>query len=151
MKNLLEKNFRIGNFVKARTTYDEYNVVKEIGFSDNQRGYYLRLEGVNHGVWLEHNGENLILGIPITEEWLVNFGFEKGFYYKKGCLKLSTGSKRTLVRYVISNSESVSIATIQYIHELQNLYFAITGAELELKNDVKKRIKNKISKFDCEL
>lgn len=130
------KNFRIGNFVNAKTTEDEFNVVKEIGFSDNQRGYYLRLKNINHGVWLEHNDEDLIIGIPITEKWLVNLGFEKGFYYEKGFLKLSNGKKRTLVRYVISDSESVSIATIQFVHELQNLFFAITGKELELKTNV---------------
>ena len=127
------KDLRIGNFVKARTTDDEFNIVKEISFSDNQRGYYLRLENINHGVWLEHNGDNLILGVPLTEEWLLKFGFEKGFYYEKGFLKLSNGQKRTLVRYVISDSESVSIASIIYVHQLQNLYHALTGEELTIK------------------
>ena len=53
MENLSSKSLRIGNFVKAITTNNEFDIVKEIGFSDDERGYYLRLENINHGVWID--------------------------------------------------------------------------------------------------
>lgn len=148
MGNLSAKNFRIGNIVKAKTTSDEFNIVKEIGFSDEQRGYYLRLETVNHGVWLEHNGENLILGIPITEKWLVNLGFEKdnnGSYWidlQTHYLELIPSNGYWYPTYVqvpeMSHEPDQRVSTnrIEFVHELQNLFFAITGSELEFKTDV---------------
>jgi hypothetical protein len=71
-------------------------------------------------------------GIPLTEEWLVKFGFEKsdGDYYWKVTDELDfafgvsfTGSSWR-IRNVISKIGCV------YVHQLQNLYFALTGAEL---------------------
>ena len=132
------KKFRIGNIVKAKTTNDEFNIVQEIGFSDTQRGYYLRLENVNHGVWIEHNGEYLIEGIPLTKKWLLKCGFEElnDKYYMIYLGKLT-------LRYLYTHSGGNwhfeiedEMVDIHFVHEFQNLFFAITGRELELKTDV---------------
>jgi hypothetical protein len=130
------KELRIENYVKAKTTDDEFNIVKEISFSDNQRGYYLRLEGVNHGVWLEYKGEYLIEGIPLTEEWLFRFGFiYKGIYYNfplNDIFKLEQ-YKLNNAYWLRHHSESLDCVKIKYVHQLQNLYFALTNEELKLK------------------
>ena len=78
--------------------------------------------------------------ISLSEEWLLKFGFQKQHnagtsneWYWKGLgmdltpeLELSSGD-----RYY--DSMPVDGATpLKYVHQLQNLYFALTGKELEL-------------------
>ena len=59
--------------------------------------------------------------IPLTEEWLLNFGFKKGV---KGWFKtLSNNCKFNLYMH--------SKETYKYVHKLQNLYFALTNEELK--------------------
>lgn len=70
--------------------------------------------------------------IPLTEEWLVMFGFTKrkfsylwgfgNFLYDER-LKLWTWYGIQLHDYLI-----------QYVHQIQNLYFALTGEELKLND-----------------
>jgi hypothetical protein len=91
----------------------------------------------------EMEGNDFIQPIPLTEEWLIKFGFKNketfgfNYYYKyfkqtdtKGCEQQSNfalGRKGTEV--FINN---VWICGIEYVHNLQNLYFALTGQELEI-------------------
>ena len=69
--------------------------------------------------------------IPLTEEWLLKFGFVGNYktYYSNINLicelhfdEFNNQFDCVLDRY--------SITTIQYVHELQNLYFALTNEEL---------------------
>ena len=70
------------------------------------------------------------LPIPITEEWLLKFGFEKqtdvcGFKWHKGNFYiLQVGKNSFYCDYSL-------VFAIDYIHQLQNLYFALTQKELE--------------------
>lgn len=69
--------------------------------------------------------------IPLTEEWLLKFGFEK--------------ENETWVKdYFLIDSDDLKISfenawgedrtvKLQYVHQLQNLYFALTGEELIIK------------------
>lgn len=69
--------------------------------------------------------------IPLTEEWLVKFGFDKKGY-KDGLSiilenKLGYKNGRTYFKsWCILESQP------KYAHSLQNLYFALTGQELEI-------------------
>ena len=72
--------------------------------------------------------------IPLTEEWLKRFGFEK---YNLNNFTLSWGG--VLFYYRISDRsfrkgyqvmEKICFTEVKYVHQLQNLYFAITGEEL---------------------
>jgi hypothetical protein len=82
--------------------------------------------------------------IPITEEWLLNFGFED----KKTCFNLSR--KEILGHdfgdFAVSKYDDtqmkvwrghkyIGVCHVQYVHQLQNLYFALTGEELTLKSE----------------
>lgn len=64
--------------------------------------------------------------IPLTEEWLIKFGFERwndvynNFYHKLNGIEIENGNI-----YVGHGNK------IKYVHQLQNLYFAITGEELK--------------------
>jgi hypothetical protein len=70
--------------------------------------------------------------IPLTEEWLVKFGFE--FTDWLGSWDLPDGSlgilKTNNDTFIL---ESYRCPEIQYVNQLQNLYFALTGEELQLK------------------
>jgi hypothetical protein len=91
-----------------------------------------------------------VLPIPLTEEWLIKFGFEKikkesyvnGFEFilkpdsdlefngigHHGWLK----GDRSLVVNTLCRGNYVC-NTVGYVHQLQNLYFALTGEELKAK------------------
>lgn len=75
--------------------------------------------------------------IPLTEEWLVRFGFEvKKHKWIVATHKLNTD-------FVINNAIDGSMRftpvwckdykPIIFVHQLQNLYFALTGEELTIK------------------
>lgn len=73
--------------------------------------------------------------IPVTEEWLLRFGFKKtedtlfgmdefrmhGYSFALSNLSLENG-------FGIINEHPT-----KYVHQLQNLYFALTGEELTYK------------------
>jgi len=70
--------------------------------------------------------------IPLTEEWLLKFGFE----IKQGRFGNEYWGKINL--YTASNKKIVfcfdgCLKGIKYVHQLQNLYFALTGQELIIK------------------
>lgn len=82
--------------------------------------------------------------IPITEEWLLAFGFFKGnqFPYIDGatgwfCLEVNSGFYKLALP-----SDNIG-KQFEYVHQLQNLYFALTGNELTVANMSKNSPKDK--------
>jgi hypothetical protein len=82
------------------------------------------------GEILDPSGENtFISAIPLTEEWLLKFGFVSNPYQDRyeneeihvECNKTRDSTELWIIKY----------SHIKYIHSLQNLYFALTGKELE--------------------
>jgi len=81
--------------------------------------------------------------ILITQEWLLKFGFE--ITESNGLLNLSINDftrmelmpiKPEYCVYLVSKNNldiCISLNRIKYINQLQNLYFALTGQELEIK------------------
>ena len=72
--------------------------------------------------------------IPITEEWLLNFGFEKvpdGWYMfgEKDDIKFDISYITDCVIYFYCCGRT---RTLKYVHQVQNLYIALTGEELTL-------------------
>jgi len=68
--------------------------------------------------------------IPLTEEWLLKFGFRGN---ERQRVKRFVGLEiytKDLWRY---NTKGNNALVVEYVHQLQNLYFALTGEELELK------------------
>ena len=63
--------------------------------------------------------------IHLTEQWLIDFGFERGVdYWFKGDVILDISPEGLSYRFHYN--------IIQYVHCLQNLYFALTGEDLQL-------------------
>ena len=107
------KELRIGNYGKEITHSTNRVVgVKKHHFEDIERG------------------EIDLFPIPLTEEWLVKFGFEKlegwddMFYFQIGYFQI--------YEYNVSGYEYDGF-DIKHVHQLQNLYFALTNEELKLK------------------
>ncbi len=84
--------------------------------------------------------------IPLTEEWLLKFDFSKSPFdktslqYKKDIYSL-IGNEENWFCLSVGNFVHTKVR-IQYLHQLQNLYFALTGEELTIKgvtNDSKRK------------
>lgn len=74
--------------------------------------------------------------IPLTEEWLIKFGFEKDNEYKYFVKEIKTYKEFILDFSTQSNSwflcDTDVDTDIKYVHQLQNLYFALTNKELTI-------------------
>ena len=77
--------------------------------------------------------------IPLTEEWLLKFGFEEHpsrlFVFQKEWGEdeieyINKSQYQGCYEFQLCGSR---VKIIQYVHQLQNLYFALTGNELEIK------------------
>lgn len=74
--------------------------------------------------------------IPLTEDWLIKFGWGKDEY---DCTYIdNTSLKQSVLYYDVknkmflmeSNSDTIEFNHIHYLHQFQNLIFALTGEEL---------------------
>ena len=80
--------------------------------------------------------------IPLTEEWLVKFGFEYIEHWPNYRIPTNDGYYNSIQLYEnewhynndSSDAGCYYVATIKYVHQLQNLYFALTNEELEIEN-----------------
>jgi hypothetical protein len=119
---------RIGNWVKVPTTdgSDVFTQIEPSNFCHD----------CNAGISIES-----YCPIPLTEEWLVKFGFE--FFCKLQdttayCIgKLNNfiivpTSGKWEIRYRVDERFSRYLS-IEFVHQLQNLYQVLTGEELTLK------------------
>lgn len=114
------RELRIGNYV-----YNRHGDLHEIGYNCFNKFAHPTMDGNPSG----------FAPIPLTEEWLTRFGFDKinhiteGVLYKKDWLRISASLNPEW------RGAPIKRDAVQYVHQLQNLYFALTGAELELKDE----------------
>ena len=76
---------------------------------------------------------NALYPISLSEEWMLKFGFniEECFYFNNGVwLELLEDFEFRIEGFDLDNK-------IKYVHQLQNLYFSLTGEELVLKEFAK--------------
>lgn len=118
------QEIRIGNWVMGNKPY-------QWGLDDFADWYY------DHN---SHTYGDSVKPIPLTEEWLQKFGFEK----KKYPNPRVWANRYVKDRFELGHTFSGLIKNrehkyyhggrdIQYVHQLQNLYFALTGEELTVK------------------
>jgi hypothetical protein len=74
-----------------------------------------------------------IKAIPLTEEWLLRFGFYKSDNYGNDEYRLDGYSYFRGSFYISDCDECGESVEINFVHELQNLYFALTKKELTMK------------------
>lgn len=77
--------------------------------------------------FIEHNP------IPLTEEWLIKFGFENRLgFLSLGALSCVYSYEENVFYFYIGKDGDNDIK-VMFVHQLQNLYFALTGQELQIK------------------
>jgi hypothetical protein len=121
---------RIGNWYEFTGKDVPEHIIDGRIFQWAQDCFYYDSEG---GSLMENT-----IGITLTEEWLLKFGFEKEYhsgslyYYKVNhvYLRYRESDNRFFFKY---DSNGNSLINIKFIHELQTLYYALTGEELKLK------------------
>lgn len=117
---------RVGNHLFK---YGEVVKIVEIGIKHKgDTNYYLRSENDNCGYWIDQFNP-----IPLTEEILLKCCFEKTIV-------------NTMIKAWLNFSFYLTIRDdgelfyewkggniqVKYLHQLQNLYFALTNKELEI-------------------
>lgn len=115
---------RIGNYVAY---YDTFDIISGISINIIHTVKYSSLE------------PNKIKPIPLTEEWLLKFGFEKistNNYFKKdwgkngiSFIMFHTGYNK--YAYELGKGKS---KIFYFVHQLQNFHFAYCEEELNLKD-----------------
>jgi len=111
---------RIGNFVKGK----EMNVYWTVEAIDGNSIF-------SYGKW---RSLDAFEPIPLNEEFLLKFGFEEeeGWFKKKRLLLFNIRNM-----YFTTPSRDIVSVDVTAVHQLQNLYHALTGEELTLKNQEK--------------
>jgi hypothetical protein len=77
--------------------------------------------------------------IPLDEDWLLKFGFSE--IEHQFLLELKTGNSLSFDfntgMYLVKEDNELELCEIEinYVHQLQNLYFALAGTELQFQND----------------
>lgn len=108
------QELRMGNIV-----YNRHNEPIEVDLYDLKHMFQPRMDG--HGY----------TGIPIDMNWLIRLGFKSSpdtpWLMENGALMCNTGN-----HWIWHWSDRV-IKDIKYVHELQNVMFALSGRELEIK------------------
>jgi len=80
-----------------------------------------------------HVNSGNVIPIPLTEEWLLKFGFENKLenkYFHKDFNRLYCNIENPLIKH-LGNINGI-LAEIKFVHQLQNLFFALTGEELKI-------------------
>ena len=121
-----------------------WNLVKGIGHN-----IIWTVEGVDNNFIFSSGHWRTITSfepILLTEELLLKFGFVKEYNTDEGenrdCFYLNNSDDSFYINYDTSyNGWYLGASTygflteIYYVHQLQNLYFALTGTELEIKDE----------------
>ena len=78
----------------------------------------------------DFNNDNLT-PIPLTEEWLVKFGFKTD---NRDDFTIYHNKYTTFIMQDGRYYFSAPVYCFKHVHQLQNLYFALTGKELIIIN-----------------
>ena len=125
---------RIGNLVYAKTiSYHKDAICSITGLT--HKGIYVKY---GRGHIIPINIEPILL----TEEWLLKFGFtlgysKWGYNIPKWMFDLTAfigiglnGDKKFFNVYSVNGDTKQILCSIKYVHQLQNLYFQLTGEEI---------------------
>lgn len=109
------REFRIGNYIYAQ---DLITQVKSL--SDGSINNWINPE-VNHSP------------IPITEEWLIKFGFKQERLIS--WIIYAEDNSLSLYFDLVSHEVIYGKTKLKYVHQVQNLCFILLDIELTLNND----------------
>lgn len=123
MQSVLKaSDLRIGNLVYSKET----NQLQKITGLTDENPFI-------DAITFDYTNYDEIEAIPLTEEILFDFGYGKkhDIYYKGNSLLRFIGKEVFYSRGEIDDAEFQEyITSVKYVHELQNLHFALTQREL---------------------
>lgn len=111
------KELMIGNYLQCGKSTVEVAIISENHFD---------CITVEDGMFIPNGIYN---PIQLTKEWLVKFGFE---IYGKYTYLIDFLLLENIDEYWSNSNLRIKI---QYVHQLQNLYFALTGDNLKIKEE----------------
>lgn len=125
---------RLGNYVCVKNGI--ISIVRNIHRSKVYIEYNLDCQFTRRHSFLTKNVEP----IPITEDWLIKFGFEllEKYIYcleliKNSSLLINMKHKSCFIGIRDSDDYDREIIFPDYVHQLQNIFWCLTGKELILK------------------
>lgn len=133
------KELRIGNLIKG--IYHDYDDGIDEEIENETICEVVTLDVSSSGdypiyVYSDEDMENFsdFKGIEITKEGLIELGFENVFdeNYQAGKIVVEFKEKYTYV-YIVCPMPWIELEHIEYIHQIQNLYYAIEGEDLTRK------------------
>ena len=111
---------RIGNWV-----HDDINNLDRKVEAINENGLLKFLvKGCEKAIMIDWSHTSFS-AVPLTEEWLVSFGF--GLCEHRGYVK-----REFYICLFFDFYVDMASFRVKHIHQLQNLYHALTGEELEI-------------------
>ena len=117
------KDLRIGNLIQD--CFGKVYVINGVTKKDNCVTDFSDTVLVNNDVGVFKLRTDGIEPIRLTDEWLMNFGFTGGGKNAIKLIKINDFYYECLV------NRSLGV-DIKYVHQLQNLYYALTGFDLSL-------------------
>jgi hypothetical protein len=136
---IMERELRIGNWYKADITI-QGSIGAKLGFGEDRM---FKMTKEHLVLILRFDLEFKIKPVPLTEEILLKCGFElgsNGWYslesclFDFNCLDISINQEFAAIEYGSRYDTHACNLTgnIRYLHQIQNLYFALTNEELEI-------------------
>ena len=128
-----KRELRLGNWVQAVT----HPVIKKLkDYKDSD--YQFQVESIGKNTSRIGNStfpNSIEIGdispIPLDEGWLNRFGFK---YSYDNVVKSKKYTLDSINLYMDDEGNCrILISEFKYVHQLQNLFFALTGNELQLK------------------
>ena len=126
---------RIGNYIEFDSSVRTLVIEDEQGFIEVRS---IGESGVNE--WSDYGASGCVSNpkpVPLTEDWLIKFGFKKKkqpgrlydyYYYLNGFYYSFIDFHN-----IVYKNKSLEGVELKHVHQLQNLYFALTGEELKIK------------------
>ena len=127
------QELRIGNMLFVEGTFIKVGKIEENSISWN-----IAKDTAKFKIWNPFLpiSDKRINPIPLTEEILLEFGFFKKLgNYELENFRFHISQPMNFDGFVFCEGYSVITDKIQFVHQLQNLYFDLTGDELTFKKD----------------
>jgi hypothetical protein len=132
----MENNeLRIGNFVRLNNPkYHPENTGKNFMIDSIKNDDVSLIDYENLPAIILYQYLKYIEPIELTEEWLLKFGAKwEGDYIFLEINKLTIRTHLPNMKpaSIFAYFDGIKIKQLKYVHELQNLYYAINGTELK--------------------
>lgn len=139
------EELRIGNYVQSNSKFFKGDTLRITELKDDHDEKKIQAWCIAPGNRAYGSSNEHLEPIPLTEEWLIKFGFEKSkddpCPYDDGEFTLKSKRFTVFKKHPIThnsvhgwfiNNQNFSEINLKYVHQLQNLYFALTGTELTI-------------------